>query len=163
MFGVIYTRNIVLDKKISHWKKQLLDLSKRNRMINFKESRLSTLKITEPNCVELYKRIAEKDEELSFKRGIDDSSGSKVGTIISLLSALNEPITVTVGEIGTNVSVSDMQRALKNLRSKAKLSLEEQGSNILYMCVGFIEWSANIKTIKQNPLPLLFLFLSLFR
>ena len=144
--------NKVLDKKISHWKKQLLDLSKRNRMINFKELRLSTLKITEPGCVDLYNRIAEKDEELSFKRVIDETSNSKVSAVISLLSALNAPITVTLGEIGTNVSVSDMQRTLKNLRTKAKLSLEEQGSNILYMCVGFIEWSANIKNYKTKSL-----------
>ena len=54
--------NEILDKKLSHWKKQLLDLSKRNRMINFKESRLSTLMITEPECLELYDKIVEKEE-----------------------------------------------------------------------------------------------------
>lgn len=147
--------NKVLEKKISHWKQQLLDLSKRNRMINFKESRLSTLKLTAPDCTDLYHRIVDREEELSFKRVIDETSNSKVGAVISLLATLNEPIKVAVGDIGTNVSVTDMQKALKNLRSKAKLSLEEQGSNILYMCVGFIEWSGNknnYKTKSVSPL-----------
>ena len=148
--------NRVLEKKISHWKQQLLDLSKRNRMINFKESRLSTLKLTSPDCTELYNRIVTKEEELSFKRVIDRSSNNKVGAIISLFAELNEPITVEIGDIGTNVSFADMQRTLKNLRSKAKLSLEEQGSNILYMCVGFIEWSSNEKNYKTKSVsPLL--------
>ena len=144
--------NRVLEKKISHWKQQLLDLSKRNRMINFKESRLSTLKLISPDCTELYNRIVTKEEELSFKRAIDESSNNKVGSILSLLAELKEPIKVEIGDIGTNVSVSDMQRALKNLRSKAKLSLEEQGSNILYMCVGFIEWNSNKKNYKTNSI-----------
>ncbi len=142
--------NRVLDKKLSHWKQQLLDLSKRNRMINFKESRLSTLKIMKPECLELYERIVDKEEELSFKRAIDEHSTSKVNSIVSLLSILNEPINVTIGDIETNSSVSDMQKTLKNLRSKSKLSLEEQGSNILYLCIGFIEWSTNVKNYKTK-------------
>ena len=81
---------------------------------------------------------------------IDEHSNRRVSAVISLLSALNEPIRVTKGDIGTNVSVSDMQRTLKNLRSKSKLSLEEQGSNILYLCFEFIEWSTNIKNYKTK-------------
>ena len=142
--------NRVLDKKLSHWKQQLLDLSKRNRMINFKESRLSTLKITKPECLELYERIVDKEEELSFKRIIDEHSNSKVSSIVSLLSFLNEPINVTIGDIEAKSSISDMQKTLKNLRSKSKLSLEEQGSNILYLCIGFIEWSTNTKNYKTK-------------
>ena len=63
--------NRTLDKKLSYWKQQLLDFSKRNRMINFRDSNLSTLKITEPEYIDLYNRIVEKEEELSFKRIID--------------------------------------------------------------------------------------------
>ena len=52
--------NRTLDKKLSYWKQQLLDFSKRNRMINFRDSNLSTLKIVEPEYINLYNRIVEK-------------------------------------------------------------------------------------------------------
>ena len=137
--------NRTLDKKLSYWKQQLLDFSKRNRMINFRDSNLSTLKITEQEYIDLYNRIVEKEEELSFKRIIDEHASSSVGAIVSLLSALNEPL-----RIGTDKSTSDMQKTLKKLRSESKLSLEERGSNILYLCIGFIEWSTNIKSYKTK-------------
>ena len=127
--------NRTLDKKLSYWKQQLLDFSKRNRMINFRDSNLSTLKITEPEYIDLYNRIVEKEEELSFKRIIDEHASSSVGAIVSLLSALNEPLRIAIGDIGTDKSTSDMQKTLKKLRSESKLSLEERGSNILYLCI----------------------------
>lgn len=142
--------NRTLDKKLSYWKQQLLDFSKRNRMINFRDSNLSTLKITEPEYIDLYNRIVEKEEELSFKRIIDEHASSSVGAIVSLLSALNEPLRIAIGDIGTDKSTSDMQKTLKKLRSESKLSLEERGSNILYLCIGFIEWSTNIKSYKTK-------------
>ena len=37
-----------LERKIEHWKQELLDTGKRNKMINFRETRRSTLQILEP-------------------------------------------------------------------------------------------------------------------
>jgi hypothetical protein len=38
-----------LDIKIEQWKKRLLDLGKRNRLINFKETKRSNVAITSPS------------------------------------------------------------------------------------------------------------------
>lgn len=35
----------ILDKKIEYWKHQLLDLGKRNRMINYRETKRTTIKL----------------------------------------------------------------------------------------------------------------------
>ena len=37
-----------IDDKIEHWKKRLLDLGKRNRLINFKETKRSNVGIISP-------------------------------------------------------------------------------------------------------------------
>ena len=49
----------------------------------------------------------------------------------------------------SDLSTAEMNRTLKNLRSKATLSLEEQGINILYLSFGFLSWR---QKPKDEPL-----------
>lgn len=50
-----------LDLKFENWKNKLLDLGKRNRLINYKDTQRSSVKITYPACSELYKMFVEDD------------------------------------------------------------------------------------------------------
>ena len=52
-----------LQKRIEIWKKLLLDYGKRNRLINFKESKRSTVKITSPLCAEFYEVLVTNEKE----------------------------------------------------------------------------------------------------
>lgn len=154
----------LLDRKIEYWEHQLLDLGKRNRMINYRESKRSTLKIVEPSLCELFDRLAINEEELTFQRSIDRENDIRVFSILSLLENLSASIPVSIGDIGTEGSVLDRQKTLKNLRAKSRLAQEEQGTNILYLSFGFIEWKdgkgASAQWIK-SPLVLVPAVLSL--
>ncbi|MDR2132484.1 MAG: DUF4011 domain-containing protein [Clostridiales Family XIII bacterium] len=130
----------VLERKLAHWKNQLLDLSKRNRMINYRETKRATLKISEPGFAELFNRLAVSDEELTFQRPIDKDSDLRTFSMLSLLDALSYPISAHVGDMKAEVSLLERKVALHNLRSKSKLAKDEQGTNILYLSFGFIEW-----------------------
>lgn len=130
----------LLDKKIEYWEHQLLDLGKRNKMINYRETKRSTLKLVEPSFEELFQRLAINEETLTFQRAVDRETDIRVFSILSLLENLSSPLPVTIGDIKTEGSILDRQKTLKNIRSKARLSLEEQGTNILYLSFGFIEW-----------------------
>lgn len=63
----------LLDKKFEYWQNQLLDLGKRNRMINYRETKRTTLKLVEPGFDELFRRVA-VEEELTFQSPIDKNS-----------------------------------------------------------------------------------------
>ncbi len=143
----------LLEKKLEHWEHELLDLGKRNKMINYKESKRTTMKLTSPDFNELWERIALNEEELTFKRPVDRNSDLRIFSMLTLLEILSQPIPVTKGDIDTDISFIERQKTLKNLRAKSKLSLDEQGNNILYMTVGFVEWrddiSANGSWIKS--------------
>lgn len=130
----------LLNKKIEYWEHQLLDLGKRNKMINYRETKRSTLKLVEPSFDELFQRLAINEETLTFQRAVDRETDVRVFSILSLLENLSSPLPVTIGDIKTEGSILDRQKTLKNIRSKARLSLEEQGTNILYLTFGFIEW-----------------------
>ena len=156
--------NTILDRKIDYWEHQLLDLGKRNKMINYRETKRATLKITEPSIGDLFQRLAVKEEKLTFQRAIDKETDIRVFSILSLLESLHVSLPVTVGDIGTESSILERQKTLKHLRSKSRLALEEQGTNILYLSFGFIEWKegkgASAKWIK-SPLVLVPVVLSL--
>lgn len=130
----------LLDKKLEYWEHQLLDLGKRNKMINYRETKRTTLKLVEPSFDELFNRIALNEETLTFQRAVDRETDIRVFSMLSLLEHLSTALPVTIGDIKAEGSILERQRTLKNLRSKARLSLEEQGTNILYLSFGFIEW-----------------------
>lgn len=130
----------LLDKKFEYWQNQLLDLGKRNRMINYRETKRATLKLLEPAFEELFRRVAVDEEELTFQSPIDKNSDIRTYSLLSLLESLSCPIPVNIGDIKTEGSILERQKTLKQLRSKSRLALDEQGTNILYLVSGFVEW-----------------------
>ena len=130
----------LLNKKIEYWEHQLLDLGKRNKMINYRETKRATLKLIEPAFEDLFQRLAINEETLTFQRSVDRETDIRVFSILSLLENLSSPLPVTIGDIKAEGSVLERQKTLKNIRAKARLSMEEQGTNILYLSFGFIEW-----------------------
>ncbi len=129
-----------LDRKIEYWKHRLLDLGKRNKMIHYRETKRTTLKLTEPSFHELFDQIALKEETMTFQKAVDKTNDIRVFSMLSLLEHLSASLTVTIGDIKTASTLSETQITLNNLRAKARLSLEEQGINILYLSFGLIEW-----------------------
>ena len=129
-----------LDRKIERWKRELLDTGKRNKMINYRETKRATLRILEPEASELFNRLAFSDRPLTFQKPINKDTDLRTYSMIALMETLSYSLNVQVGDIKTAGTIIETEKALKNLRSKAKLAQEEQGTNILYLCFGFIYW-----------------------
>lgn len=55
-----------IDQKIEIWKNRLLDLGKRNRLINYRETKRSTLSINAPGFFDLWDIIVKSESELIF-------------------------------------------------------------------------------------------------
>lgn len=121
---------IDVNVKIETWKNKLLDLGKRNRLLNYKETKRSSLKILSPECFELYSSFVQDEQPLIFPNLFDASESGEEDDE----EEVNYPIQ-------TNKSPRDTQRTLKSLRDKAKTAIEEQGVNILYLSFGFLKWT----------------------
>ncbi|MBQ3054180.1 MAG: DUF3320 domain-containing protein [Clostridia bacterium] len=135
--------NPIENKKIEYWKSQLLDTGKRNKMINYRETSRATLKIIEPGLNELYENYVQNENELTFQYPIDKDSDIRTYSVLKLLDKLSCPIPVLLGDIKVATSFQESKKTLKNLRNKSRLAQEEQGTNILYLSLGFIEWQEN--------------------
>ena len=51
-----------IDAKLDVWKNKLLDLGKRNRLLNYKETARSTLKITAPSYEDLFTLLVREEK-----------------------------------------------------------------------------------------------------
>ena len=130
----------ILNKKVEYWENQLLDLGKRNKMISYRETKRATLGLQEPAFETIFEKLVTEEESLSFQRPLDEDSDIRMYSMLSLLEQLSEPIEVFIGDIKTPGSYDETERTLKNLRAKSKLAIDEQGTNILYLSIGFIKW-----------------------
>lgn len=129
-----------LERKVDRWKKELLDTSKRNKMINYKDTKRSTLRILEPGAEELFNHLVFSEKALTFQRPVSKDSDFRTYAMLSLLETLSYTLPVHKGDIKADGTIVEREKTLKNLRSKTKLAQEEQGTNILYLSFGFIIW-----------------------
>ncbi len=110
----------MLDRKLELWKAKLLDLSLRNRLINFKEGRsLIQLAVNDP--ASFYEDIVEKDKTFSFKSS-KDSTSSKPNLLSHTLTE------------------KEAYKRLYKIYLSSRESLTEQAVNTLYISFGMLEY-----------------------
>ena len=124
----------IIDKKMEIWKKKLLDLGMRNRLLNYRDTKRGTLNIEDPSLGELYDLLVISEKELSLPRG-------ELRSILSEESEEDQSSSFDIpGDIKTDRTGKDTLLVAKNLKDKARTAQEEQGVNILYASFGFLEW-----------------------
>lgn len=136
-------------KRYEEYKNRLLDIGKRNKMINYRETKRATLRILAPKYDELFNQLAFEEKSLSFQHPLDRDNDLRAYSVLSLMESLSSPIEVNIGDIAAQGTPRERVATLRNLRAKAKLAMEEQGINFLYLSFGFIEWQE--KTAPGAP------------
>ncbi|MEG1567578.1 MAG: DUF4011 domain-containing protein, partial [Anaerovoracaceae bacterium] len=128
-----------IENKIENWQNKLLDLGKRNKLLNYRETKRSTLHITTPEIYEFWDSFVKNETPLEFPF-YDDIEESEEFSLFE--------------NVETNQSIKDMQKTLRTLRDKAKTATEEQGINVLYLSFGFLEWneSKDSEQFFRSPL-----------
>ena len=130
----------IQDRKFEAWKHGLLDVSRRNKLMNYRKTHRATLQITVPEMSELYRRLNGEGQRLVFRKNRLLEPDAMLQRVLYLFDQLGRPIELAEGELRSDLDTDDMQLTLKNLSSKALLAREEQGINILYASFGFLKW-----------------------
>ena len=55
-----------IENKIEIWQNKLLDLGKRNKLLNYRETKRSTLRITTPKIYEFWDSFVKNEKPLEF-------------------------------------------------------------------------------------------------
>ena len=132
--------------RLETWKRNLLDLTLRNRLLNFKDSK-STIAIECPDPAALEDRLSDGDHfKLLGKTTVLDGSDGRDATLLAdrqnedarkdfILDAMKR------GDLHANVAETELEGRLTDLYRASRLAFEEGGANILYLCLGFLKWT----------------------
>lgn len=139
--------------KLNKWADLLLDMGKRNNLINFRDSKMGTVEVVSPDFATLFSYVEHsprfevydpklEDEEESFDVLYDDGEEQSREKGISR----SEYLCAYGGKLKKqqillyNITNKPIM-ALKKIAKKARTAIEESGVNIAYLAFGFIHWT----------------------
>jgi len=159
-----------LEAILENARRELLDLSTRNRLISTSRSstRSSRLEIVDELSEEVFRRLVTDQKSMTFlpvkEEEFDDEEGEKHGLLIqpgdedAELSARH-----TDDKLQTQLTSDRLQKRLLKLYYDARTYQEEQGVNILYLALGFLKWYEGENSDRERYAPLILVPVALDR
>jgi hypothetical protein len=162
------------------WQSKLLDLTGRNRALNFKPARVSTVTIVDEQPAELFRRLYLEERSMRFKAAPDtgvgvETRGQQLGLGPSA-DGRGEPEEEFVPDIDfvpydpaglddrhrdaflqTAARTGELDRSLRRIDEQTRASVEELGVNPLFLTLGMLNYrqSADSEIVLRAPLVLL--------
>ena len=160
------TKIQIIEKRISVWKEKLIDLSKRNRLLNFKPLTSSTLQIINENPIEIYKLLVDDLKTLEFLPFIINGNtinikGNEHTEKLNSIDNLNldyNPKTIKQPhslKLQTKLSDIDLDKKLTKIISNSKSINGDLGYNVLFLSLSSIIWYDNSYSSTKMKSPLL--------
>ena len=156
------------DGRLSRWKSKLLDLTLRNRLINFKPTR-TMLPLRVPDPPHLEDAISD-GHEWKFRPLPEVMQGGdpRVAAVAAHRNGV-DPIQAMAleamqhYELLAAVDKKTLDDRLHEIYSAARLGLEEGGANTLYLALGFLRWTEDERAEKTHLAPILLVPVTLTR
>lgn len=165
-------------------RKRLLDLSSRNSLLNYKFPRGKCLQFIETTPNSIFKALNDRkiidllpipkplDAELKSYYGVEEKNGSGIKdhgpSVESWAKHLGYEISFELSHNYTSNSSKpenthvlqsllypkDLETRVKYIRQQAESFINETGSNVLYIAIGFLEWTeskdSNLKRLARG-------------
>ncbi|MDI1267866.1 MAG: DUF3320 domain-containing protein [Polaromonas sp.] len=154
--------------RLSNWKSKLLDLTLRNRLLNFKPTK-STLQIIAPDLGRMEDALAD-DAEFRIRplpaimEGNDPRSGQVHANRTSRAPLDDMALEALANnELLANVGQDALDGNLLTIFSAARTGLEEGGANTLFLALGLLEWTEAENSESKYLAPLLLIPITLER
>ena len=153
--------NQKIEKEFKNLRKELLDLTLRNQLLNFK-SRAKTININNQTPINVFQTLVLQENKMYFVANKKDKKEEKssvwdhIPFDFSKFSEGNK-------KLAADLTPNELQRRLYYINNQAKTMLQEQGYNILYLAVGFLEWIDKSKPKQKNLAPLVLIPVSMER
>ena len=121
----------LIKDRIEDWRRHLIDLSFRNRLINYRPTKSSTLEVQSPSIHEL---LADPERREPFDFFFPPELGEDGAT--SEISAFPG-----VDEIVTGLEEPKrLEKILSNLARRSNAEFEDKALRVLHLAVGFLRW-----------------------
>ncbi|HLG41940.1 MAG TPA: DUF4011 domain-containing protein, partial [Planctomycetota bacterium] len=150
--------------RLREWKRKLLDLSKRNRLIHFKPTRVSTISIVDELPPEVFRSIALEGAAMSFLTRRVGDNPTPVDTTFHRALTPTEIVEHHLDRsLQTDLDKEPLDHSLLQIYRKATSIYEERGYNTLFLALGFLHWTESPAAPEVLRAPLLLLPVELSR
>ncbi|MBQ2581836.1 MAG: DUF4011 domain-containing protein, partial [Ruminococcus sp.] len=141
------------------WERKLLDLSLRNSLLNFRAN-ASSVQFIAPDLAKLEDAVS-AGSDLKILALPDDMSVTAADNKIFEMqnNSVDQLTTIAQsefekGRLRAYLKDTDLEKVMKKLHRAAKVSLEENGANTLYLALGFLKWYETDKSEHERFAPL---------
>jgi very-short-patch-repair endonuclease len=166
-----------VEQHVENWKRKLLDLSKRNRLLNFRPARVSTVTVVDELPVEAFRQLHLQRRAMRFRPVPEDAAAPAAGSPQADLDeydadeppplpALAEEPPAEDGSpaarhtddwLQTALPADRLDHSLRRIADQAQLALEEQGVNTLFLSLGMLRFHESESSDELRRAPLLLL------
>lgn len=159
------------------WRDSLIDLTGRNRLLNFRKTKTGTLKIAEPGSQEVINRLL-TGRNLSFVALLEPAAGDEPDNLLPELDESRLELVTTSDELdvsarqhvldgphllGAQSEPGHMGAVLRQLQSRTQQAFLDTGLWTLFLAVGSINWADPQDKSKKYNSPLLLVPVELMR
>ncbi len=153
--------------KQKEWERRLLDLTLRNGLLNFRLSR-SSIGILNPELGRIEDALA-NGEEFQLLAVPKDWKGNQRDADLFRAIGNDDPIQELLhhelmnNRLRSDLTETDLSNRLVHLYRSARLSLEENGANTLYLALGLLKWYETDASQKPRYAPLVLIPIEMIR
>ncbi len=175
-----------IERQLELARERLLDLTMRNRLLNYRPTRLKTVHVVDEAPGEVFDILTlqektmtfrpnqeiptpdshneENQAELSFESEEEDSVAGESPEFFTPSETGGEIDTRHVGRfLQTDLKSEELKRRLLHISQQAQSVLEEQGYNVLFLALGFLEWFESPSAQQPRLAPLILIPVELER
>ncbi|MGO8816108.1 MAG: DUF4011 domain-containing protein [Terriglobia bacterium] len=151
---------------------RLLDLTSRNRLLNFRHTSASSLRVVGVNPNVVFHRLSEGEKLVFLPVPEPDRNADQKPSAVDHAKSIGWPTSFDlddVGEVADETTlpvlhyVEHLETLTRKIGSAAKTAIEESGANMLYLVLGFLEWYESEDSDQSRFAPLLTVPVSLDR
>lgn len=169
-----------VEAELNSARQKLLDLTMRNRLLNHRPYKRKSLRIVDEIPREIYDLLVIKQKKMRFyprNKTVDAMLiGGKPTLVMGADGELVEefvekkeieffdsndeqsntlPNRYTDDFLQTELDDENLHKSLFSIQNNAKTFIEEQGYNVLYLALGFLEWKESPNSEKYRRAPLI--------
>ena len=157
------------DGRLAKWKSRLLDLTLRNKLLNFKPTKAS-LQLVAPDLAVLEDALSEgRDFKIRPLPALMEGADPRVAQVHASRGTGRSPLddmaleAMGGNELMARVAQDALDGHLLAIHTAARIGLEEGGANTLYLALGLLQWTEADKADAVHRAPILLIPVTLQR
>ncbi len=141
-----------IERQLQEARQRLLDLTLKNRLLNFRPTKRRTIKVIDEIPKEIFDILVLQEKKMQFKpfvKAITTPTNAEEDEENVPLQWLQDTEPVqrhTDRLLQTELPKGELQKRLNYVHQQARSVFEEQGYSILYLALGFLEWNESEST-----------------